>query len=95
MARRATRKAEFTRALKQLLKESELSLKQLAEKAGSELPRTTAHNLVTKQFPKREGQLRAFLTGCGVSTEDITRWVKEWQRLLFNEQQADSPDASA
>lgn len=70
---------EFIGALNELRLAKGLSYAQVAARAGKQLPKSTAHALCTKQFPKREEQLRAFLTGCGEPPETHHRWVELWQ----------------
>lgn len=74
-------RSEFISALNELRLAKGLSYGQVAARAGKQLPKSTAHALCTKQFPKREEQLRAFLTGCGEPPETHQRWVEEWQRV--------------
>lgn len=79
---RATTCAEFICALNQLRLSRELSYQRLSDNAGDRvLPKSTAHALCTFQFPKREDQLRAFLTGCGETAGTIEDWVEQWLRV--------------
>jgi hypothetical protein len=79
---RATERAEFIRSLNQLRESRGLSYKQVSDNTGElMLPKSTAHALCTFRFPKREDQLRAFLTGCGEPAEALAGWVEQWRRV--------------
>lgn len=82
MACRATCTPEFTRALDQLRVEKVLTHRQLAAKTNGKITKSTVLRLCTVQLPKRANQLQAFLAACDEPAEEITQWVKEWQRLL-------------
>ena len=77
---RATARAEFVHALNQLRERKGLSYQQVADNSGDlMLPKSTAHAMCTITFPKREGPLRAFLTGCRETPEALEAWVREWR----------------
>lgn len=79
---RATARAEFVQALNQLRKWKGLSYQQVADNSGDlMLPKSTAHAMCTITFPKQEGTLRAFLTGCRETPEALEAWVKQWRRV--------------
>ncbi|GHH36637.1 hypothetical protein [Lentzea cavernae] len=79
---RATTRAEFVGALNQLRVSRGLSYQRVSANAGGlAMPKSTAHLLCTGQFPKREDQLRAFLTACGEPAEALGGWVTQWRRL--------------
>ncbi|MGW6934269.1 hypothetical protein ACWGE0_29715 [Lentzea sp. NPDC054927] len=79
---RATTCAEFVCALNQLRLSRGLSYGQVSVGAGVRvLPKSSAHALCTFRFPKREDQLRAFLTGCGVPVDALDGWVAQWRRV--------------
>lgn len=78
---RATTCAEFVCALNRLRLSRGLSYQQVSDNAGAgELPKSTAHALCTIRAPKREDQLRAFLTSCGEPADALDRWVEQWRR---------------
>jgi len=90
---RATTRAEFVDALNQLRLSRGLSYKRVSNNAGElTLPKSTAHALCTIRFPKREDQLRAFLTGCGEEEMRLDGWVEQWQRLRFHRPQDGGAD---
>ncbi len=90
---RATTRAEFVDALNQLRLSRGLSYQRVSNNAGElTLPKSTAHALCTIRFPKREDQLRAFLTGCGEEEMRLDGWVEQWQRLRFHRPQAGGAD---
>jgi hypothetical protein len=78
---RAANRDEFVCALNRLRLSKGLSYRRVSVNAGRELPKSSAHALCTSQFPKREGQLRAFLTACGEPSEVQDGWVEQWQRV--------------
>jgi hypothetical protein len=81
-ARRATTCAEFICALNQLRLARGLSYQQVSDSAGTGvLPKSSAHALCTFRFPKREDQIRAFLTGCGEPADARDEWVEQWRRV--------------
>ncbi|MEV6240053.1 hypothetical protein [Lentzea sp. NPDC051838] len=81
-ARRATTRPEFVCALNQLRLARGLSYQQVSAGAGTRvLPKSSAHALCTFRFPKREDQLRAFLTACGEPTDALDGWVEQWRRV--------------
>jgi len=89
---RATTRAEFVDALNRLRLSRGLSYKRVSNNAGElTLPKSTAHALCTIRFPKREDQLRAFLTGCGEDEVRFDGWVEQWQRLRLRCPQDDDP----
>lgn len=79
---RATTCAEFVCALNQLRLSRGLSYQQVSDHAGARvLPKSSAHAMCTLRFPKREDQLRAFLTGCGERAEALDGWLAQWRRV--------------
>ncbi|MFD5827384.1 hypothetical protein [Lentzea sp. NPDC060358] len=90
---RAMTRAEFVGALNLLRLSRELSFQQVSTNAGGlDLPKSTVHAMCTIRFPKREAQLRAFLTACEVSAGTLGGWVEQWQRLRFDQPQDDGTD---
>ncbi|HUQ59020.1 hypothetical protein [Lentzea sp.] len=89
---RAATRAEFICALNQLRLSKELSYQQVSLNVGGlALPKSTAHALCRIRFPKREDQLRTFLTACEVPAGVLENWVEQWQRLRFGQPQDGGP----
>ncbi|MFD4638476.1 hypothetical protein ACFWN2_14250 [Lentzea sp. NPDC058436] len=74
----------FNALLKLLHQRSGVSPAVLAKRAGPELPRSQAYELVRNGragLPTKLGQVRAFATACGLSVRQVDVLVKLWADL--------------
>ncbi|MFD4643704.1 BTAD domain-containing putative transcriptional regulator [Lentzea sp. NPDC058436] len=80
---RAATEAEFVELLRTVHVRSGLSLPELSRRAGPVLlPRSQVYSLLKRgKLPTKPGQVRAFVSTCGLSEPQVARVMELWATL--------------
>lgn len=82
LATAAVTAKQYNQALDALRRSCELSYQEISDNSGGALPKSTAHNLCTRDtLPTRAEQVVQFVLGCGQDREQAALWIARWEGL--------------